>query len=318
MNYISVIIPTHNSEKYIRDAINSALIQKEIGEVIIVDDASDDTTCEIVENYILLNSDKIRLIKHTPNSGAAVTRNLGIKAARFDIIGFLDSDDYYLPGRFINALEMLKSDPNIDGVYECIGTHYQDEEGRKLHEKRMSKIPIKGLQNDFTTITEIVPHGELYEALICGGIGWFHFNGLTLRNRALEKAGLLNPLFRYGQDIELFFRLARKSILVGGSLHAPVAMRRVYADNGTLGQFNNAERYKLNKKYNALLWKIQFPIMLENHFNKKTNRFILNRYLDHYNNCLIFWKIGFKRKVYKGFVLLFLILRHPKIVMKIL
>jgi glycosyltransferase involved in cell wall biosynthesis len=314
---ISVIIPTFNSSKYITDAINSVLIQKQADEIIFVDDDSTDNTVEIINKFMQLHPDRIKLYISKPNAGAGVTRNLGIQNAKNEIIAFLDSDDFYLPDRFDNAIRILSENPNIDGVYECIGTHYEDETGKELHLKRMSYIPIQNKNEHLTTLTRVVAPENLYEALVCGGIGWFHFNGLTLRKSTLNKSGFLLPELRYGQDTEFFFRLARKTKLISGQLDEPVAMRRVYATNGTLGHYHDPVRKKLNKKYNGMLWKIQFENMLTQKYHKKTNRFILNRYIDNYDNRLKFWKISFKRKFYKLLVFCYLMIIFPKLIFKL-
>ena len=100
MYLISVIIPTYNSERTIRRAINSVINQINNNnfsvEILICDDGSIDNTIKICEQY-KGKGYNIRIIaneKHTggPNHG----RNNGIKAARGDHIAFLDHDDEWL------------------------------------------------------------------------------------------------------------------------------------------------------------------------------------------------------------------------------
>ena len=83
----SVVIPVFNRQNFIARAIESVLSQtfKEF-ELIVVDDGSTDNTAKIAARY------PIRLLRQ-PNRGVAAARNAGIKAARGQIIAFLDSDD---------------------------------------------------------------------------------------------------------------------------------------------------------------------------------------------------------------------------------
>lgn len=94
---ISVITPTYNSEKFIRDSIESVLNQTYSNwEMIIVDDASKDKTVEVIHTYIE-KDDRIKLIQLKENSGSAISRNTAMDNANGRYIAFLDSDDLWLP-----------------------------------------------------------------------------------------------------------------------------------------------------------------------------------------------------------------------------
>lgn len=101
MNYkLSVIIPTYNAEDYLLEAVDS-IKKQTIGfeniELILVDDNSNDSTKEIL-NQLSSNYDNIKSILLTSNSGtASKPRNEGIKAATSEYIMFLDNDDIYYP-----------------------------------------------------------------------------------------------------------------------------------------------------------------------------------------------------------------------------
>lgn len=88
---VSVVITNYNYEKYIAEAINSALLQDYSPiEIIVVDDGSTDNSIEIIEKY----SDRITLIRKD-NGGVSSARNAGIKNARGSYIAFLDADDFW-------------------------------------------------------------------------------------------------------------------------------------------------------------------------------------------------------------------------------
>ncbi len=98
-----MIIPAYNCDKFIDKAINSALKQPEVTEVILVNDGSTDNTLKIVET-LQKTSKKIKIYHHKNevNKGRSASRNLGIKNAKGNYIAFLDADDYYLNNRFFN------------------------------------------------------------------------------------------------------------------------------------------------------------------------------------------------------------------------
>lgn len=103
---VSVIIPAYNCEKYISQAIDSALIQGVPLEIIIINDCSTDATEETVKKY--LANPAIHYIKNEKNLGAAGSRNLGINVAHGKYIAFLDADDWWEPEKLKKQLRLMK------------------------------------------------------------------------------------------------------------------------------------------------------------------------------------------------------------------
>ena len=105
----SVIIPVHNSEYYVAEAIRSALNQtyKNL-EIIIIDDASEDSSREIIKGFIL-NNDFVRLVELPENNGTAFARNIGLQTAKGKFIAFLDSDDIWLPTKIENQILVMET-----------------------------------------------------------------------------------------------------------------------------------------------------------------------------------------------------------------
>lgn len=90
---VSIIIPTFNSEKFIKNSILSAIEQSyKFTEIIVIDDGSTDNTLDIVRSF----GDMVRWESQS-NQGAAVARNRGLKLAQGTFIKFLDADDILLP-----------------------------------------------------------------------------------------------------------------------------------------------------------------------------------------------------------------------------
>lgn len=99
---VSVIIPTHNRSSLLVRAITSCLSQgPACGEVIVVDDHSSDDTAQVVQS---MSDTRVRYVS-SPTRGAPAARNVGLRASRFDLIKFLDDDDYLLPGALAGQIE---------------------------------------------------------------------------------------------------------------------------------------------------------------------------------------------------------------------
>ena len=91
---VSVVIPVYNRKEQLLRAVGSVIEQTfQEWELIVVDDGSTDGTRELMRG---LEGGRIRCL-FQPRSGVSRARNLGVSAARFPWISFLDSDDYWLP-----------------------------------------------------------------------------------------------------------------------------------------------------------------------------------------------------------------------------
>ncbi len=113
---VSVIVPVYNSEKYLKDCLDSLVKQTlEDMEIIAIDDASTDKSLEILKDYKSKYPNKIRVYANTKNLGQGATRNKGIELATGEYIGFLDSDDYVNFNMYAKMYEMAKKndDPDI-------------------------------------------------------------------------------------------------------------------------------------------------------------------------------------------------------------
>lgn len=113
---VSVVIPVYNAEKYLRQTIEYLITQtlEEI-EIIFVDDGSDDHSVEIIEEYLKKYKEKVFLY-HSAHMGPGGARNVGIKHARAEYIGFADADDYMEYDMYETMLHAAK-EGNHDLVY---------------------------------------------------------------------------------------------------------------------------------------------------------------------------------------------------------
>lgn len=115
MPLISVIIPTFNRRDSISKAIDSVLNQTiSDWELIIIDDGSQDDTCEIVKPF--LQDPRIRY-NFQENRGVSSARNTGAKLAKGNWLVFLDSDDLFTQSAFENFFETIQSDLSV-GIWK--------------------------------------------------------------------------------------------------------------------------------------------------------------------------------------------------------
>ncbi len=98
MTSVSVIIPAYNSASTIIRALQSVVAQTLAPlEIIVVDDASTDTTRDLVTTFASSSSFPVRVLTQTTNSGPSAARNAGWDTAVGDYIAFLDADDQWHP-----------------------------------------------------------------------------------------------------------------------------------------------------------------------------------------------------------------------------
>lgn len=242
---VSIIIPVYNAEKYLKKAVDSALMQEETGEVILIEDKSLDNSLKVCEELAKAYT-SVHLYQHSDkmNHGAGATRNLGISKAEFDYIGFLDADDYYLPGRFNKDREIFEKQ-QVDGVYNALGTDYYEEVNNAV-------IP-----RDFlTTVKEGIAPDKLFYSLLKGKSGSLHLDTTTVKRKVFEKAGMFDPELRLGQDYHFWIKLTALCRLAAGVIDKPVAMRGVHLQN----RMTSPERlnyYKPIVYYKLFQWSLE-------------------------------------------------------------
>lgn len=106
-DFVSVIMPSYNTAKYIAASIASVQRQTyQSWELIIVDDCSTDHTDAVVTPF--LSDTRIRYLKNERNSGAAVSRNRALREAKGKWIAFLDSDDLWVPEKLEKQIRFME------------------------------------------------------------------------------------------------------------------------------------------------------------------------------------------------------------------
>lgn len=223
---ISVIIPVYNAEKYITQAVESALQFEEVFEVILVEDKSPDQALEVCQKLAEIHP-RVLLFQHPDkgNHGAGASRNLGMEKASGDFIAFLDADDYFLPNRFDAEKELFKN-PNVEGVYGAIGVHYYSEKAKEQY------FPIFG--DRLTTVYKNHDPSEVFRGQLgmLGSFGLFSIDALTIRKSCINQLSpWMKTHLKLHQDTEFLFRLSYYFNLYPGILNEAVAIRGVHENN---------------------------------------------------------------------------------------
>ena len=148
---VSVIVPVYNSEKYLEICLDSLEKQTlDSIEFIVIDDGSTDKSYDIMQKYA--KKDKRFKIYSKENEGVGKTRNLGIKLAKGEYIGFVDSDDYVSNdyfGELYNVAKKYDADVSItSNVIYVKGNEHQ----RKW--RAISKVDNKEFFNDLSFLID--------------------------------------------------------------------------------------------------------------------------------------------------------------------
>ena len=125
MPRVSVIIPTYNRAGFVAEAIRSVQAQTHPDvEIIVVDDASTDDTCDVVRTLSAQDS-RITFVRQPENRRVNAARNLGMRHASGDYVNFLDSDDLLAPDKLEKQLTVFEHNPDLDMVI-CQSLTFQE------------------------------------------------------------------------------------------------------------------------------------------------------------------------------------------------
>lgn len=210
---ISVVIPAYNAERFVADAIASAISQShDTIEVIVVDDGSTDNTAGIVEK-IAAGDARVRLVRTGARGGAAKARNHGVRLAKGELVAPLDSDDLWAPDKLERQLEALREGGPEVGVVYC-WTSAIDEAGRvlaPLWRPRCETGDVLGL------------------AIVDGLIG--NASVPLIRRRVLDEVGGYCESLQLGEDWDFHMRAA--AVTRFGLVKAPLVGYRLWPGGAT-------------------------------------------------------------------------------------
>lgn len=185
MPRISVILPTMNAARYLRDALDS-LIHQTIDdyEIIIIDDGSTDGTQSIVNSY---DDDRIRLFERDNPDGLVGALNDGLEVARGEYIARQDADDISAPDRLARQVAFLETHSDIPLVGTA--TRIISESGHDIDFRHVLERPTI---NDLLNSNQFV-HGSV----------------MFRKKEILDVTGGYDTLFETSEDYDLWIRLAQ-------------------------------------------------------------------------------------------------------------
>lgn len=163
---VSIITPVYNSEKYLRETINSVKKQTfKNWELILVDNGSTDESVKIINEY-LIDDERIKLIKLGKNYGPSKARNVGIKQANGNYMCFLDSDDILCKYFIDKQVNFMKS-KNAKIVYSSFYKKSEDLSKNYGAYKIKEKVSYKDLLKKnylscLTVMIDLDKSGKMY------------------------------------------------------------------------------------------------------------------------------------------------------------
>jgi len=156
----SVILPTYNRVKFIKNAINSVLNQTFIDfELIIIDDGSTDNTLEIVTN---INDSRIKY-HYQENSERSAARNKGIDNASGTWICFLDSDDEYQTNHLSELAKFIEDTTPSPGLIATGITTQQEEAGKWKEYLNLNNRILQEIGSKFLIPSQVCVHRSILE-----------------------------------------------------------------------------------------------------------------------------------------------------------
>lgn len=268
INLVSVIIPLYNRASTIERAINSVLIQKYIGEIIVVDDGSNDNGPAIVDSLSKKNN-LIKLVMTNSNMGASHARNIGIKIAKYELIAFLDSDDEWLPNKIEKQIYLLNSDKNTKLVYTGLIT---------INDKKIIKEPGLTFEIPFLTLLHWNYIGTTSSILCYKDI--------------LFDVGLFDENLQSRNDLDLWLRISLKYKI--NCIEQPLV--NFYQNNADRITYNYNKKIQgflgfINKHYNLLE---KYPLSLSKNYLKLAKFYSDN---NEYNNAYKYSRLAIKANI---------------------
>jgi len=179
---ISVVTPSYNQAQFIEQTIQSVLAQDYPNlEYMVVDGASKDHSVEIIKQY----ESKLTWWISEPDHGQSEACNKGWRRATGDIIGWLNSDDLFLPGTLYKVAAAFQTHPEMGFIFGDVLSI--DAEGNIFNVMRFDDWGLDELMA-FNIISQ---------------------PGVFMRREILEKAGFLEPDMHFLQDHHLWLKMAQ-------------------------------------------------------------------------------------------------------------
>jgi glycosyltransferase involved in cell wall biosynthesis len=194
---VSIVVPVWNGERYLRESLDSILGQTHPRlEVIAVDDASTDSTPEILASY----GDRIRVLRQPATRGIYANANDGIELARGQLIGVFHADDVYLPHMVEREVAWLDEYPEAGAAF-CADV-FVDADGREFGRLELPGEVRGGQPLDYARILNaLLTYKNAF--LRCP-------TALVRASVYRELGGYRQDQFKNTSDVEMWLRIARR------------------------------------------------------------------------------------------------------------
>lgn len=203
MNF-SIIVPTYNCEKYLKECLDSIVSQRHRGrtQIIVVDNQSTDKTLEIARRYT-------KIIVSEKDRGEPDALNKGLKLATGDIIAYLDSDDIYEPYAFWVVEQKFFGNDWIYGK-----SYFIDEDGNQI-------------RRTITTLKQLLQRNYSYEKLC--NLCFICQPSVFLKREFVKKVGEFNIDYPLIFDYEYWLRAGQ----ISSPSYVPLYLSSMRAHGGS-------------------------------------------------------------------------------------
>ena len=231
---VSIIVPVYNSEKFIKETINTVKQQTYTNwELLLVNDCSTDNSKKIIQEYE--EDERIKLIDLKENSGAAIARNEGIKQSKGKYVAFLDADDFWLPNKLEKQIKFMQ-DNQFSFTYT--GYEFTDEEGNKTG--KIVNVP------ESITYKQALKNTTIFTSTVIFDV------------EKLGKELISMPNVRRGQDTATWWKVLKTGVIAKGlnetlSLYRrsdnTLSSNKMKALKRTWNLYRNVEHFSVFKSF---------------------------------------------------------------------
>lgn len=200
---ISVVVPSYNSARFLPETLASIFAQDGARyEVILVDDGSTDDTTAVLEPY----RSRLNYVRQENFGGPSRPRNVGVAAARGELVAVFDSDDVMLPEKLAAATAAFREWPELDLIFTDFSTVGVD--GEVLRESSLERYRDfrRYLQPAPSPLAGYLSGRELYSALLVAN--FIGTSSVVVRRQTLLEAGGFDESLKNSDDRDMWFKLA--------------------------------------------------------------------------------------------------------------